>query len=57
LITAIPSIHGFDFDRARERAGRIFDTTRQILALADREGVSPDAAADRIAEDRIAAAA
>jgi valine dehydrogenase (NAD+) len=57
LIQVADEIHGFDFDRARERAGRIFDTTRQILALADREGVSPDAAADRIAEDRIAAAA
>jgi valine dehydrogenase (NAD+) len=49
--------HGFDFDRARAKASEIFDTTLLVLALADEQRVSPLAAADRIAEQRMAAAA
>lgn len=49
--------HGFDFDRAKAKASEIFDTTLQVLALADEQQVSPLAAADRIAEQRMAAAA
>jgi valine dehydrogenase (NAD+) len=49
--------HGFDFDRAKAKASEIFDTTLTVLALADEQRVSPLAAADHIAEQRMAAAA
>jgi valine dehydrogenase (NAD+) len=45
---------GFDFERAKARATRIYDTTRQILRLADDTGVPPAVAADRLAERRMA---
>jgi valine dehydrogenase (NAD+) len=44
---------GFVFDRARQRVEKIFDTTAEVLALADSEHVSPSVAADRLAEQRI----
>jgi valine dehydrogenase (NAD+) len=49
--------NGFDFDRARAKAAGIFATTLEVLTLADQQGVTPLAAADRIAEARMAAAA
>ena len=56
VIQVADEIHGFDFDRAKARAAMIFDTTRQLLELADTEGVSPATAADRLAERRMASA-
>lgn len=46
--------HGFSFDRAKGKAAKIFDTTREIFALASDDGVPPAVAADRLAERRIA---
>ncbi|GAA5177185.1 Glu/Leu/Phe/Val dehydrogenase dimerization domain-containing protein [Rugosimonospora acidiphila] len=54
VIQVADEIEGFNFDRAKLRATKIFDTTRQILALGDAEGVPPAAAADRLAERRMA---
>ncbi|MFG2043355.1 Glu/Leu/Phe/Val dehydrogenase dimerization domain-containing protein [Dactylosporangium sp. NPDC048998] len=54
VIQVADEIEGFNFARAKERAGRIYDTTRQILQLADAEGVPPALAADRLAERRMA---
>ncbi|MEU7795779.1 Glu/Leu/Phe/Val dehydrogenase [Micromonospora tulbaghiae] len=54
VIQVADEIEGFNFDRAKLRATRIFDTTRQILQLADDEGVPPAVAADRLAERRMA---
>ncbi|MEV1288413.1 Glu/Leu/Phe/Val dehydrogenase dimerization domain-containing protein [Micromonospora sp. NPDC049679] len=54
VIQVADEIEGFNFERAKLRATRIFDTTRQILRLADAEGVPPAAAADRLAERRMA---
>jgi valine dehydrogenase (NAD+) len=54
VIQVADEIHGFNFDRAKRRAGHIFDTTRQILQLAADEGVPPVLAADRLAERRMA---
>jgi valine dehydrogenase (NAD+) len=54
VIQVADEIHGFDFDRAKLRATRIYDTTRQILQLAEAEGVPPAVAADRLAERRMA---
>ena len=54
VIQVADEIEGFNFDRARLRATRIYDTTREILRLADAEGVPPAVAADRLAERRMA---
>jgi valine dehydrogenase (NAD+) len=55
VIQVADELHGFSFERARERALRIFDTTRSVLTTAHAEGVPPSVAADRLAERRIAA--
>ncbi|MEU5903680.1 Glu/Leu/Phe/Val dehydrogenase [Micromonospora sp. NPDC047527] len=54
VIQVADEIDGFNFDRAKLRATRIYDTTRQILHLADADGVPPAVAADRLAERRMA---
>jgi valine dehydrogenase (NAD+) len=54
VIQVADEIHGFNFERARQRAARIYDTTRQILQLAAAEAVPPAVAADRLAERRMA---
>lgn len=54
VIQVADEIEGFNFDRAKLRATRIYDTTREILRLADTEGVPPAVAADRLAERRMA---
>jgi valine dehydrogenase (NAD+) len=54
VIQVADEIEGFSFERAKQRATKIYDTTRQVLALADDEGVPPAVAADRLAERRMA---
>ncbi len=54
VIQVADEIEGFNFERAKARATRIYDTTKQILALASEEGVPPAVAADRLAERRMA---
>ena len=54
VIQVADEINGFTMERARARAEKIFDTTRQVLRLAAEEGVPPSVAADRIAERRMA---
>ncbi|MFJ6196740.1 Glu/Leu/Phe/Val dehydrogenase [Micromonospora sp. NPDC092111] len=54
VIQVADEIEGFNFDRAKLRATRIYDTTREILRLADDDGVPPAVAADRLAERRMA---
>jgi valine dehydrogenase (NAD+) len=54
VIQVADEIEGFNFERARQRASGIFETTKQILALAQAEGVPPAVAADRMAERRMA---
>jgi valine dehydrogenase (NAD+) len=53
LIQVADELEGFSFDRAQQRAEKIFDTTAQVFALADAEGVPPAVAADRLAERRM----
>jgi valine dehydrogenase (NAD+) len=57
VIQVADELHGFDFARAKSKATKIFDTTLEIFERARREGVPPAVAADRIAEQRMAAAA
>jgi valine dehydrogenase (NAD+) len=54
VIQVADEIEGFNFERAKLRATRIYDTTREILRLADADRVPPAAAADRLAERRMA---
>jgi valine dehydrogenase (NAD+) len=53
VIQVADEIEGFDFDRARQKATGIFDTTRRIFQIATDEGVPPAVAADRLAERRM----
>jgi len=53
VIQVADEIEGFDFERAKARVARIFETTRQIFELAERDGVPPAVAADHLAERRI----
>lgn len=53
LIQVADELRGFDFERARQRASGIFDTTRQVFRLAEAEQVTPATAADTLAERRM----
>jgi len=54
LIQVADELEGFSFERARQRTEEIFDTTKKVFALAAEDGVPPAAAADRLAERRMA---
>ncbi|MFG3496250.1 Leu/Phe/Val dehydrogenase [Streptomyces sp. NPDC047928] len=56
VIQVADELHGFDFDRCKTKATKIFDTTLAIFARAKSDGIPPAAAADRIAEQRMAEA-
>jgi valine dehydrogenase (NAD+) len=53
LIQVADELEGFSFDRAKARAEKIYDTTKQVFALAASDGVPPAVAADRLAERRM----
>ncbi|HWF80759.1 MAG TPA: Glu/Leu/Phe/Val dehydrogenase [Streptosporangiaceae bacterium] len=53
VIQVADELNGFSFERARLRTMGIFETTRQILAVADKDGVAPTVTADRLAESRM----
>jgi valine dehydrogenase (NAD+) len=57
VIQVADELHGFDFERCRAKAAKIFDTTLDIFARAKEDGIPPAAAADRIAEQRMHEAA
>ncbi len=54
VVQVADEIEGFDFQRAKARVAKIFDTTLAIFELAERDGVPPAVAADHLAERRIA---
>ncbi|MFD3542164.1 Leu/Phe/Val dehydrogenase [Streptomyces sp. NPDC058662] len=56
VIQVADELNGFDFDRCKAKASEIFDTTLAIFARAKADGIPPAAAADRIAEQRMAEA-
>ncbi len=56
VIQVADELHGFDFDRCKAKATKIFDTTLEIFTRAKADGIPPAAAADRIAEQRMAEA-
>jgi valine dehydrogenase (NAD+) len=53
LVQVADELNGFSFERARQRAERIYQTTMDVFALAAADGVPPAAAADRLAENRM----
>lgn len=55
VIQVSDELLGFDFDRAKQGATAIFEHTLEVLRTADEHGTSPAAAADHIAEKRMAA--
>ncbi len=55
VIQVSDELHGFDLERARARTATIFDHTLEVLRDADATGTTPAAAADRLAEQRMAA--
>ncbi|GGZ24828.1 Leu/Phe/Val dehydrogenase [Streptomyces poonensis] len=54
VIQVADELHGFDFERCKAKASKIYDTTLAIFARAKTDGIPPAAAADRIAEQRMA---
>lgn len=54
LIQVADELEGFSFERAQQRAAKIFDATLEVFAIAEQDGVPPAVAADRMAERRIA---
>lgn len=53
LINVNAEIEGWTAERARKKAGAIYNTTARVLELAKDEGLTTAAAADRVAEERI----
>jgi valine dehydrogenase (NAD+) len=53
VIQVADELAGFNFDRAKAKAGQIFTTTARIFDIADSDGVPPSVAADRLAEQRM----
>lgn len=53
LIQVADEREGFDFERARTRAARIYDVTAEVFRVATEEHLPPAVAADRIAEERM----
>jgi valine dehydrogenase (NAD+) len=53
LVQVADELEGFDFDRAQQRASKIYDTTKAVFTLAREESVPPAVAADRLAEARM----
>jgi leucine dehydrogenase len=54
LINVYTELGGYDRRRAMRLADRIYGTTLELFALAEREGVAPWVAGDRLAERRLA---
>lgn len=55
VIQVSDELLGFDFARAQAKASQIFDHTLEVLASARERAITPAEAADRIAEERMAA--
>lgn len=53
LINVYGELNGWSAERARRKAGEIYDTLNQLFELSEEEGVPTWVAADRLAERRI----
>jgi leucine dehydrogenase len=57
LINVNAELHGWSLERARNKAGEIYDTILRVFDIAKEERIPSHQAADRLAEQRIAAVA
>ena len=57
LINVNAELQGWTMERARNKAGEIYDTILRVFEIAEEEGIPSYRAADRLAEQRIAAIA
>ncbi|MGH7700958.1 MAG: Leu/Phe/Val dehydrogenase [Gemmatimonadales bacterium] len=57
LINVNAELNGWSAERARHKAGEIYDTILRVFEIAAEEGIPSYRAADRLAEQRIAAVA
>ena len=57
LINVNAELHGWSLERARNKAGEIYDTILRVFDIAKEEKIPSYQAADRLAEQRIAAVA
>jgi leucine dehydrogenase len=57
LINVNAELHGWSLERARNKAGEIYDTILRVFDIAKEERIPSYQAADRLAEQRIAAVA
>ncbi len=55
VIQVADELEGFSFERAKTRATAIYTTTKRVLQAAADGGITPAVAADRLAEERMAA--
>jgi valine dehydrogenase (NAD+) len=53
VIQVADELEGFSFERAEQRASGIFETTQEVFALAEAESMTPEEAAERLAERRM----
>jgi leucine dehydrogenase len=54
VINIAEELVGYHRDRAYGNIGRIYETVRQVLRTATRQGITPEVAAEALAEQRIA---
>ncbi len=54
LINVYGEVQGWEIDRAKRKAGEIYETILSVFAVAERDGIPTSLAADRLAEERIA---
>ena len=57
MINVYGELHGWPHERSKKKAGEIYDTLLRIFDIAKRERIPTYRAADRLAEERIAAVA
>ena len=57
LINVYGELHGWETERAKRKAGEIYNTILSVFGIAKRDGIPSYLAADRVAEERIAAVA
>jgi leucine dehydrogenase len=55
LVNVYNEYIGYDRERALRMADRIFDSTRRVFEIAERDGIAPWLAGERLAEERLAA--
>jgi valine dehydrogenase (NAD+) len=54
LIQVADELDGFSFERAKAKSARIYETTKAVLQSAAERGVTPNEAAETLAEERMA---